>query len=215
MAKDKELKTDTANNKQPVKKITPERVKDFMLSYEMTVDPAAVLKVAADLLNQLDDVEASEKKELQGKVNKSLAHAAAIISLDTHHLMAETVDKEKLRTFLIEVTDQLVKQYDCKTTAEKMLAQTAGWAYTQMIEYADKLNGLTRQEYLSNERTGYYSMLSKEVDRCYRRYITALTTLKHFKQPALSVTFKANNAFVAQNQQINAEGKSEIKDKKQ
>ncbi len=214
MANTKALKADDSKGKQPTKKITPERVRDFMLSYDMTVDPAAVLKVAADLLNQLDDVEGAAKKELQDKVNKSLAHAAAVISLDTHHLMAETVDKEKLRTFLIEVTDQLVKQYDCKTPAEKMLAQTAGWAYTQMIEYGGKLNGLTRQEYLSNERNGYYSMLSKEIDRCYRRYITALTTLKHFKQPALSVTFKANNAFVAQNQQINADGSPKVEDKK-
>jgi hypothetical protein len=112
------------------------------------------------------------------------------------------------------VANQLVAEYDCKTASEKMLAQTAAWAYCRMIEYSRKLNGITRQEYLSSVKTGHYAVLSKEVDRCVRQYLSAINTLKHFKQPSLNVTFKAQNAFVAQNQQINADKKPEPKEQK-
>ena len=130
-------------------------------------------------------------------------------------LIAEVLDKDKYRTLAIELCNQLIAEYECKTSSEKMLAQTASWAYCRMIEYSYKLNGLTRQEYLSNEKNGYYSMLSKEVDRCARQYLTAINTLKHFKQPPVSVTFKAQNAFVAQNQQINSDKKPDSEDTKQ
>jgi hypothetical protein len=150
--------------------------------------------------------------ELEPKLNKQLENAAVILTLDQHIILAESLNSDKYRTLVIEIANQLVKEYECKTSSEKMLAQTAAWAYCRMLEYANKLNGITRQEYLSSVKTGHYAVLSKEVDRCVRQYLSALNTLKHFKQPSLSVTFKAQNAFVAQNQQINADRKPETKE---
>ena len=46
-------------------------------------------------------------------------------------------------------------------------------------------------------------MISKELDRANRQFITALTTLKQIKAPSLEINVKTKAAFVAQNQQLN------------
>ena len=195
------------NGKKLAKEFTPDEVKRMLKNVEIEIYPAALLKKSADMWNEYEASSPAKKKTLVDDLNKKLEQASAIVALENHYLLAETLDTKKYRTFLIEVTDQLIAEYECKTTSEKMLAQTAGWAYCRMIEYGYKLNSITRIDFLSSEKNGYYSVLSKEVDRCARQYLSAINTLKHFKQPALKVSFKANNAFVAQNQQINSKTK--------
>ena len=59
-------------------------------------------------------------------------------------------------------------------------------------------------EYLTHEKNGYYSLISKELDRAHRQYITTLTLLQQIKQPSIKVNVKTKNAYIAENQQINA-----------
>lgn len=195
------------NDKKLTRKFTPKEVKEILRGVEIEVDPSTILKASADLWTEYEASSPAKQDAMRDKLNKKLEEATATVALDTHYFMAETLNTRKYRTFLIEVTDQLIAEYNCKTPSEKMLAQTAGWAYARMIEYSYKLNGLMRLDWLSSEKNGYYSMLSREVDRCTRQYLAAINTLKHFKQPSLKVSFKANNAFVAQNQQINSKPK--------
>lgn len=200
------------DDKQLAKKFTPEKVKELLRNVEIEADPASLLRKSTEMWNEYEASSPAKQKAMIDDLNKKLEQASAVVALDNHYFMAETLDNKKYRTFLIEVTDQLVAEYDCKSASEKMLAQTAGWAYCRMIEYSYKLNSITRIEFLSSEKNGYYSVLSKEVDRCTRQYLAAINTLKHFKQPALKVTFNANNAFVAQNQQINSDAKGKTEE---
>lgn len=212
MSSNKPTKPDKASNK-PVVKRTVEDVKVLLNRYQVDIGPEHILKKTAELWTEYEQAPTDKKKlELEPKLNKQLENAAVIISLDQHIILAESLNGDKYRTLVIEMANQLVKEYECKTPSEKMLAQTAAWAYCRMLEYANKLNGITRQEYLSSVKTGHYAVLSKEVDRCVRQYLSSLNTLKHFKQPTLNVTFKAQNAFVAQNQQINSDKKPETKE---
>jgi hypothetical protein len=199
---------------QVAKPRTPEDVKKLLAGYKVEIAPSHILKKTAELWTEFDQMTETEQKKIVDKVNKQFETASSIYALETHYLLAETLNDDRYRTLVIEVANQLVAEYDCKTASEKMLAQTAAWAYCRMIEYSRKLNGITRQEYLSSVKTGHYAVLSKEVDRCVRQYLSAINTLKHFKQPSLNVTFKAQNAFVAQNQQINADKKPEPKEQK-
>jgi hypothetical protein len=212
MSSNKPTKPDKASNKPAVKR-TADEVKTLLSRYKVDIVPEHILMKAAELWTEYEQAPNDKKKlELEPKLNKQLENAAVILTLDQHIILAESLNSDKYRTLVIEIANQLVKEYECKTSSEKMLAQTAAWAYCRMLEYANKLNGITRQEYLSSVKTGHYAVLSKEVDRCVRQYLSALNTLKHFKQPSLSVTFKAQNAFVAQNQQINADRKPETKE---
>jgi hypothetical protein len=49
----------------------------------------------------------------------------------------------------------------------------------------------------------HYSVMSKELDRANRQFITALTTLKQMKAPSIEINVTAKTAFVAENQQFN------------
>lgn len=215
MSSDKSAKPEKASNKLIAKR-SPEEVRKLLTNYQAQVGPKNLLKHTAELWSEYENAPNDAKKlEIEGKLNEKLEHASAIVALDNHMLVAEVLNKDKYRTLVIELCNQLMAEYECKTSSEKMLAQTAAWAYCRMLEYSAKLNGLTRQEYLSNEKNGYYSMLSREVDRCARQYLSAINTLKHFKQPPVTVTFKAQNAFVAQNQQINSDKKPKSEETKQ
>jgi len=196
--------------KELSKPIAPETVRERLKKFKVDIHPKSLLEESAKLWTEYAQANDARKEEMLDELNEKLAHASVIVELENHYMAAETVDNKKLRTLMIEVIDSLIVEHDCKTTTEKMLAETAGAAFCRMIEYSNRLTGLTRQEYLTPTKTGHYSMLSKEVDRCTRQYISALTTLKRLKQPALNITFKSNNAYVAQNQQINTDPKKTI-----
>lgn len=200
-------------NKKLARTYTPEDVKKALKGFDITISPASLIKESVALWNEFEQASEAEQKQLVDKLNKKLEHTAVIYALDNHYIAAGTLHENKHRTLMIQMAKDLIAEHDCKTTTEKMLAQTAALAYCRMIEYGDKLNGLMRMEFISNEKNGFYSLLSREVDRCTRQYLTAINTLKHFKQPTLNVTFKADNAFVAQNQQINSKPKDSSEDK--
>lgn len=197
----------TTQNK-PARVMGPEDVKALLRKYKAGSEPAELLKDAAELWTKYLVVNDKDKPTLENKLQKKLREASAIIALENHYYIAETLNEPKYRTLMFEITDQLIAEYSCRSSTEKMLAETAAWAYCRMIECSSAFSGSHRVEFLSTEKNGHFSMLSREVDRANRQYLTAITTLKHFKQPAVSITFKAKNAFVAQNQHINPENRN-------
>lgn len=56
---------------------------------------------------------------------------------------------------------------------------------------------------LSHEKNGFYSIVSKELDRAHRQFESALSTLKQMKVPALAFTVNSKNTFIADKQQFN------------
>lgn len=198
---------------KPTERISEDYVKKLLQSMDIELKPSVVLKKATDLWNEFENASKQKQEQLKDAVNKKLEHALVTYALDNHYFMAELLNGDKYRTLLIEVNTQLVDEYDCKTASEKMTAQTAAWAFCSMMEYAYKLNYITRIEYTTAEKNAYFGLLSKQVDRSARIYFTAITTLRRLKQPDINVTFKANNAFVAQNQQINSKDNPNPKDK--
>lgn len=213
MTTKKQKKTNPSNaklvKKQPepkeiAKKFTPDEVRDLVKkSLKADCDPDQIFQTAAEKITIIASGSKKEadkaEKELMEISNKSLMP----LGLETHYALAETIDT-RYRPLVIEVARQIEKEYNCETPTEKILAETIAGTYGKIIEYSKQLECCTRLEYLSNEKNGYYAMLSKELDRAHRQLITALTTLKQIKSPPIELNVKAKTAFVAQNQQINA-----------
>jgi hypothetical protein len=185
---------------------TEKDVREVLLSNLGASDPKHLMKATIKLWDEYLAARGDKaKNKLVNKVNEKLTELSPIVALDNHYLIAEALVGSRYRTLMLDVTSQLVAEYDCETASEKILAETAAWAYCRMIEYSCAFSSNLNIEFLSNQKNGYYSMLSKEVDRANRQYLTAISTLKFIKQPPVNLTFKAGTAFVAQNQQINAE----------
>jgi len=188
-----------------IKKYTPEEARNWIKDcLKADCDPDVIFRNAAE---QIYVYRSDNKKEAE-KANKELLensdkHLMAL-GLETHYAIAETTDS-RFRPLVIEVARQIEKEYGCKTPSEKILVETIAGAYGRIIEYSKKLECCTRLNYLSTEANGYYTMLSKELDRAHRQLLTALTTLKQIKNPPFELNVKAKTAFVSQNQQINVE----------
>jgi hypothetical protein len=186
---------------EPIINKSPDEImKVIMKIATLPDDPKAILQ---NLNNKIEQYK--KQGDLSPEILKGLTELAyktmMMRGLDNHYPMAETITQN--RPLIIEFATRLVEEYDCKTPTEKSLAQVAAGAYGRIVEYSRLFNNCQRLEYLSHEKNGYYSILSKELDRAQRHFITALTTLRQLKSPDIKVSVRANTAFVAQNQQLN------------
>ena len=176
-----------------------------MTTYKIDCDPALLLKkISEEILPKLKNGSAREKKE----ADKSLLDYSSKLfwawGLETHYSLAEANLKPH-RPLAMEVAKQIVLENDCKTASEKILAEIVVNAYIEVLTWTGKMNNCyAAGEYISDVRTRLIAVLSKELDRANRHFITALATLKQIKSPTIEFNVKAKTAFVSQNQQINA-----------
>lgn len=214
-----------AGSRALVKKMTPEDIENIRETLTVKITPEE-LRLVLDFVKKVAYF-GSEPEEIMARIAKvwllppldgknpdkqdmpkrtdDFRKALMVYGLDTHFPLSETIDKE-YRPQVIEFSRQLIREYDCKTSGEKALAETVVSAYARILKYSRCLNGALAGEstQIGKQHIEYYLMLSKELDRANRHFIIALTTLKQFKVPSLEISVKAKTAFVAQNQQINA-----------
>jgi len=188
-------------DKAVIEKMTVEEAKDFLNQIAYDCDPKRIMKELSEVL--LPQIRAGKaNKKVREKTAEVASKALMVYGLETHYPLAETVDK-KYRPLVIEFSNRLIKEYNCQTSSERALAEVIVSAYAKILEYSRCLYTCRKIDWLSNEKISYYSMISKELDRANRQFITALTTLKQIKMPSFEINVKTKAAFVAQNQQLN------------
>ena len=141
------------------------------------------------------------------KFIKVTEKAMMINGLNNQWPLIESVG-QGYKAFVANFALDLIKEYQCKTSSEKALAQIIASAHTRILEYSRQLTACQKDSSYSNKRAGFYSMISKEIDRANRQFIAALTTLKQLKAPSFEINVKTKAAFVAQNQQLNIKNNS-------
>jgi len=167
----------------------------------ITCDPHALLQ---DLNKTIKEYQKDDgNKALQKLLVEKMNAAMPIVALDTHYALARATIEE-LRPFAIDFANQLIAEHECKTPTEKALAESAAAAYVRVLQFTQVMTRQVRDEHCSMILNGFYKVASQELDRANRHFISAIATLKEFKSPSLTVQVKATNAFVAQNQQVNA-----------
>lgn len=137
--------------------------------------------------------------ELQGKIEAAIP----MLTLDNHCLAAEIVG-ERYRAFLMNFANELVEEYQCRTPSEKALAQHVASCYARILELSKRATAGAQLDSVTQNLTGYYAMVSKELDRAHRQFTSSLLVLKQIKSPNMEVNIQAKTAFISQNQQINA-----------
>ena len=66
------------------------------------------------------------------------------------------------------------------------------------------MQDITLVKYTSNALNGLYAVISTELDRANRHFVTALATLRQIKSPTLEVNVRAQTAIIGQNLQLNS-----------
>lgn len=197
--------TEQTNNlvtAQKKKESDEELALKFLNKYiQAPCDPHILLQGLSKTMKEFDTAE--NKTELQDQLLEKANEALPIIALDSHYILARAVIEE-MRPFAIEFANQLTVEYECKSPTEKALVETVAAAYLRILQFTQVMTRQMRDEHCSVILNGFYKVASQELDRANRHFISAISTLKQLKSPAITVQVKATTAFVSQNQQINA-----------
>ena len=191
-------------NKNIVKKMTFKETKDLINQIANSpCDPKIIIKELGEKL--LPKFKANKLSKKGNKRFEKIARKALMMyGIENHYPLAETIN-ENYRPFIIEFSNQLIREYNCQNPSEMALVEVIANAYLKVIDGSRRLNNELGEagQIINENRTKHLTMLSKQLDRSNRQFITALTTLKQIKAPSLSINVKTKAAFVAQNQQLN------------
>jgi hypothetical protein len=157
-------------------------------------DPRVVLKnFKADL---------DEKKEVQmAEQDSNVFKALTLHEFDKGILMSASIPPQ-YETFAIDLLRKLKDEFKCVTTSEMSLAENVTINFIRTIEIEKRLTSYLNIGSITQNGVNYLNVMSKELDRANRHYLTALQALKSIKQPNLSVNIKTQTAVVGQNQLV-------------
>jgi hypothetical protein len=145
----------------------------------------------------------AQKKE---KLDKSINELGMFYGLE-NGLWAANLDHQKYYLPLTRMRQKVISDYNCKTSAELMLADSIVSSYWRIIKNEMRINRLVEKEdgkfSFDQLKINVLKELNKEVDLANRRMNMNIILLKEMKQPALKVNVKTNNAFIGENQQFN------------
>lgn len=202
--KQKTKTTETTVQKKLTDKELMEIGSDIVKTASFSTHPKTLLP---ELGRALEDwKQATDKKDKEKKLkvfNEKYSTAVYVHALDNHSAIAETVN-QSYQPLVIQMASDLISDFECNTAYEKALAELVASSYVRYVQNSRKFLNAQHIDYLSSEKTNFYTMFSKEADKAHRQFTTALATLKQLKSPTPAVNVKAKNAFVAQNQQLNA-----------
>jgi hypothetical protein len=184
------------------------RILGFILTKDS--EPRALFdKLAREVIPKLMDGTDTEKFWARSEIGARSEEAIMALGLSNHYHLIPTADRQ-YAALVLSMTQQIEKDYDCNTAVEKAIAEAITMAYIKMVDSSRIFSDWSNNggNIGIRDRTRYLEMMSRQMDRACRQFMTGLALLKQLKQPLLEVTIKTKNAFVAQNQQINNGSKS-------
>lgn len=112
-----------------------------------------------------------------------------------------------------KLTDQIIKDYNCQTALELLLAGRVAalswrlnhWESLLDMMLSDGSDAYNFSSSADDTQRKAVKELSKGVESTHRQWLTSILLLKELKQPTLNLQIKTKNALIAQNQQINVE----------
>ncbi len=140
-----------------------------------------------------------EKREFEGTTN--IYKAFTLKEFENGVLLSETL-KEEYKTFAIDLSRNIQKEYNCSTVSQKATAELIACSYSRILQTTMMITRYLNIGSVSDSGIKYLAVMSKELDRAQRHYTTALQTLFMLKQPPLNITVKAETANIANNQLI-------------
>lgn len=177
-------------------------IRELMNQVSIADDPVSILKDAKK------EIESSEKgvSSKSASWESTLCKAMSLFEFDKGVLMSSAVP-ERLRTFSIDFSRNLQKEYKCEAPSEKATAELVAINFVRTLDIQTRINSYLGRGEITDMGVRYLAVLSKELDKANRHYLNSLQTLKMIKLPALEVNIKTQTAIVGQNQLIQANNK--------
>ena len=160
------------------------------------------------LLNEFNTLCKEEApSETQKKRKSELNEAVALMYGLENGLWISNLGYQKDYATLARMRQRVIRDYDCKTSLELMLADSVVASYWRIIKNELMLSRLLQKEdgswSFDQLKVNTMKELNKEIDLANRRLNMNAILLKELKQPALKVSVRTNNAFIGEKQQFN------------
>lgn len=211
----KQFKQELQEYKKTTKKLTKqdelqEKIKEFkniaisLAGYGVSSEEIAEKggKQIQKLHENQGNLSDEEKHSVESEIKDTLALYNKANSLNTSVNMLNAIEPEQ-RGMAIEIIKELKQEYCVKKAQDKIYLQIATNAICRYYSNMSDFEHWKRHDWNSHERVAYMGMLSKDTDKAFRQYNSVIQYFEGKKQPPIKVNVKANNAFVAQNQQFN------------
>lgn len=141
----------------------------------------------------------SENREFENTTN--VYKAFTLKEFDNGVLLSETL-KEEYKTFVIDLSRNIQKEYNCITPSQRATAESIACAYGRILQTSTRISKYLELGTINELGVKYLAVMSKELDRAQRHYTIGLQILYMLKQPPLSITVKAETANIANSQLI-------------
>ena len=188
----------------PVK--TKEEVIESVKTCSLLSDPDSVFR---ELRKNYDIKEGKQEVGPSANAFKALT----TFEFEKGPLLSIAVD-EQYRTFGIDLMRKVQGEFNCTTPSEKATAELMVISYIRTLEIQRRINGYLSNGTITHDGVGFLNVMSKELDRANRHYLTALQTLRMLKQPPMQVNIKTQTAVVGQNQIVQSNNGEKINDAK-
>ena len=186
----------TDNKTKAIKITSDDEVYNFLT---MPFGASEVMKKAKAEINKR-----IANKEAQVE-DMAITHAIALREFDNGILLAEA-SSELVRVFVAQFAKDLMQQYKCDTVAKKSLAEITALNFGRIISIQKYLLGFARKDEYSDLTSKIVGVLSKELDRAQRHYLTSLQALEMGVQPPLRLNIHTQSTNIANQQAIQQVG---------
>lgn len=158
--------------------------------------PEQTLKEATDRYKSL-----KSKENYKNLDDDPIVRVLAMRELDNGALMSLTVSKES-STLSIDLMRKIQTEYGCNTPSEKVVAELASSSFVRALDIQKMIRVYLDKGEITGIGVQYLGVLSKDLDRAHNQYLTAVQTLKSFRQPPLQVNIKTKTAVIGNNQLV-------------
>ncbi len=173
---------------------------EIIRNFRSDADPDLLADEVISLMEKQNKTGDKNKKILE-QITRKATKAGMMVSLENHCALADSV-MDDWKPFSIELANMLIKEFSFTTPSDKTLIHIIANSYIRVLSTSNKITSLLASNH-SSLSLNLLSVLSKELDRAERHYLTAFSLLKHSKDIPIEVYIKTNTAFVAKNQQLN------------
>ncbi|EKD79731.1 MAG: hypothetical protein ACD_40C00331G0014 [uncultured bacterium] len=146
-----------------------------------------------------------QDKEYSDKELESIFRAICIDEFNIGFLLDQAVPNHA-GAFGVYLSHQLQNQYQCTTPVKKSLAHLASLDYCRVFEIQRLINRFLNKVNVTDLEIKRFTVMSKELDRAQRHYLTTIQALEIGLQPAIKLSIRTQTANIASQQAIQQVG---------
>lgn len=169
---------------------------DILDPVVMPYDPLHVLKKAGEEIKKRKG-----EGDAQIKPQSYLYKSLSLKEFENGMLMSTAIP-EQYWTFALNLSRDLQKEFLCNTASEKALVESTAINYVRTLEIERRITRYLALGEITDMGVRYLGVLSKELDRAQRHYLSSMQVLKSLRQPVFQLKVKADTAVLGQNQAI-------------